>query len=93
MEAEVAFSGDGHAQRPVAEHLYPHQLAARASDVVADYRLMDCLHLVEVELAGEHHHVGKLRVISQGLGVGDAELGGDMHLHPFRPGVEYRRHV
>ena len=87
MQAEVAFSGDGHAQGPVDEHLYPHKLAARPGDVLFDYGFVDLPDLVQVQFPGQHDHVGELRIESQGFDVGYVELGGDMDLHADLPAV------
>ena len=54
---------------------------------------MDPRHLLERQLAGQHHRVGPLREELHGLGVGDVALRGDMHLLADAAGVEDGREV
>ena len=49
----------------------------------------DCPYLVQIQLPGQDHHIGIPRVEPQGLGVGDVELGGDMHLETNGAGIFY----
>ena len=80
VEAHVAFAAHGHAEGAVAEHLEAHELAARAAHVLLHDAAVYLRHLVEVELPGEHHHVGPLGVELHRLEIGDVDLGGDVHL-------------
>ena len=50
-------------------------------------------HLFEVELAGEHHHVGPLRIVAHRLAVAHVHLRGDVYLHPYAAGIEDGGHV
>ena len=93
VEREVALARDGHAEGAVGEHLDLHELAARSADVVLDDPAVDFGHLLERELACQHHRVGPLRVEAHRLGVRDVALRGDVHLLPDAPRVENRRQV
>ena len=77
----------------MTEHLDTHRFTTRTHDVVALDGFVNAGHLVEVQLAGQHHDVGKAGVESQGLGVRDIQLGGQMHLHPNLAGIVHGRHV
>ncbi len=75
----------------MAEHLEAYALAVGAAEVFGLDGVVDGAHLVEVELAGEHHHVGYAGIVAHGLDVGDVALGGDVHLYVVTPaGIEYR---
>ena len=93
MQAEVAFAGNGHTQRSVGEHLNSDEFSARAFDAFAHYGLVDGFDLVQVKLPCEHHHIRKLRIEAQRLGVGYGQLGGNMDLHPYLPAIGYRCHI
>ena len=93
MKAQVTFAGNGHAEGTVAEHLDPHKLSARSADVVADNSFMDGPDLIEIQFTGQDHHVGITGIEAEGLGVGDAQLGGDVDLHPPGAGIEDCGHV
>ena len=93
VEREIAFAGNGHTEGAVAEHFDSHQLAVRAADIFVDYGLMDGRHLVEVEFAGEHHHIGILRIVAECGGVAHTELRGDVHLHIAAAGIEDCGHI
>ena len=65
----------------------------RGPRILLDDGAVDGRHLVEVQLARKHHYVGPLRVEAHGLGIADAQLRGDMHLHAYAARVEDRRDV
>ena len=88
MKAQIAFAADGHAERPVAKHLNLDRLPARAADSLADDGGVYLLDLVKVKLAREHYGVGKLRVESNGLNIGNVGLSGDVDFHSPRPRIE-----
>ena len=92
-KAHVALAADGHTQRAVAEHLYAHGLAAGSADGLLGYLAVDVGHLVEVELACEHHHIGEMGVETQGFDVGDVELRGQVNLHSNLAAVGHNGHV
>ena len=54
---------------------------------------MYCTHLVEIELAGEYHDIGPLRVESHRLDVGYVDLCRNVHLDPYRACIEYSGYV
>ena len=81
MQAEVALARHSHAQRAVAEHFEPYPLSRRAAYVLALYGLRYGGHLVEVQLAGQHHHVGICRIEAHGLDIRYVALGGYVYLH------------
>ena len=77
----------------MAEHLYAHQLALGAAHLLLLDLAVDLCHLVHVELACQHHDIGKLCIKLQGLYVADVELCGEMHLHAHLSAVGHHRHV
>ena len=89
VQAQIAFARDGHAQGSVAEHLDLHRTARRPGDALRGDTVADDPDLLQVQLPGEDHHVGILRIEAQGLGIGDVELGGNMHLHTDTAGIFY----
>ena len=93
VEREVALAADGHAQGAVAEHLDAHGAAGGSAEVFADDAAVDLRHLVQVEFARQHHDVGIAGIEAQGLGVGDVELGGEVHLLPDVVAVGQDGHV
>ena len=93
VQAEVAFSGDGHAEGAVAKHFEAYGLAFRASDVALADGPMDGADLVQIELAGQDGHVGKAGVEGEGFDVGDVELGGEVDLLTDVGGIAHGGHV
>ena len=77
----------------MAEHLDFYPLARRAAHVLLLYLPVDGGHLVEVELARQHRHVGELRVELQRLDVGYVELRREVHLHSHAAAVRDDGHV
>ena len=92
-QRKVALAGSGHTEGPVGEHFYTDPLPRRAADVFGNDGLVDGLHLLQVQLPGQHHHIGPLRIETQGLYVGNAQLRGDMHLQADFPAVQDAGHV
>ena len=93
VQAQVALARDGHAEGSVGEHLDFDQLALRAADVVFDDFAVDGGHLLERELAGQHHRVGPLCEEFHRLGVRDVALGRDVDLDPHAARIEDCREV
>ena len=58
----------------MTEHLNSDQLTRWSADVLLLYLAVDVGHLFHLQLAGQHHHVGKLGVELQGLDVRDVQL-------------------
>ena len=77
----------------MAEHLDADALAPRAADILLVDLTVDLGHLLQAQLARQHHHVGKLGVELQRLNVGDVELGRQMHLQPDAVAIGHHRHV
>ena len=77
----------------MTEHLYAHQLALGTAHLLLLDLAVDLCHLVHVELACQHHDIGKLCIKFQGLYVADVELCGEMHLHAYLSAVGHHRHV
>ena len=48
---------------------------------------VDSCHLLHVQFARQHHHIGKLCVETQCLGVGDVQLRREMHLYTLLMGI------
>ena len=93
MQAQIALARDSHAESSVAEHLEAHEIAMRAADIVAHDGIAYGGYLLHIELTGQHHHVGPLRVESHRLDIAHIDLSGDMHLHPYRTGIHDGRHI
>ena len=53
------------------------------------YGFVDFFYLVEIKLAGEHHHISPAGPEAQCLYVGDVKLGGNVDFHPYAAGVFY----
>ena len=77
----------------MGEHFDPHGFARGAADALLRDLAGDVGHLLEIQFAGEHHHVGPLGVELHGLTVGDVALGRDVDFDPRAVGVEDRRKV
>ncbi len=75
------------------EHLDLQQFALRAADPLVADRVADAGHLVERQLAGQHRHVGPLRVETRRRGVRDVALGRNVDLDAQFACGEYGRHV
>ena len=93
VKAQVALAGDGHAKSTVAEHLDAHRFAMRAAYSLAEDGLVYIVDLLEIDLAGKHHNVGKLTVESHRLAVRHIHLSGDVHLHTYLTGIENGSHI
>ena len=93
VEAEVALAAHGHAEGAVAEHLDAHEVALRASNLLALDDVVDMANLGEVEFTGQHHHVGKAGVEAEGLGVADVELRAEVHFLPDGVAVAHHSYV
>ena len=77
----------------MTEHLNAHQLSVGSADVLLLYLLEDISHLVHVQLTCQHHHVGKLGVELQRLGIADVELCRQMNLLSDFTTVRHDSHV
>ena len=74
VQAQIAFARYRHAECSVAEHLDAYQPAVRSAYILVDDGAVYRRHLVKIEFAGEHHHIGPLRVKPHRLYVGDVAL-------------------
>ena len=54
---------------------------------------VDGFYLMEVQFAGQDHHIGPLGVKAEGFHVGNAELRRDVHLQADFPAVQDAGHV
>ena len=54
---------------------------------------MNVFYLVEIEFPRQHHHIGEPGIEAQALNIGDAELGGDVHLEADLTAVCYGCHI
>ena len=88
MQAHVALTANGHAQGTMTEHLDTYLLATGTADVLLLNLTENLGHLVHVQLAGQHNHIGKLGIEAQGLDVRDVQLCGEVYLlsHPVAIG-------
>ena len=93
MQREVALARHCHAQGSVAEHLDTELFTARTADMLFLNLAVDFGHLLQVQLTGQHHHVGKLGIEFQCLGIGDIELRREVHLLTNLTGIAHHRHI
>ncbi len=77
----------------MTEHLYPYAAPRGALDILTLDGIIYGADLIQIELTGQHHHIGPLRVEAHGLDIGDVDLGGHMHLHSAAAGIEYGGHI
>ena len=57
------------------------------------YIPMDGSHLLEVQFARKHNDISKLCVELQRLGVGDVQLGGEVHLNTLLTGILHHGYI
>ena len=93
VQAHVALAAYSHAQCPMAEHLYTHQLPARSAYVLLFYLAVYLCHLLHVQLACQHYHIGKLGIELQCLYVRDVQLSRQVYLHAPLTAVGHHGHV
>ena len=77
----------------MCEHLYAHAASGWTADIVPFYYVLDLPHLGKVQFPCEHHDVGPLGIEAQGFGIGNAQLGGDMHLQAYAAGIDDCGHI
>ena len=77
----------------MAEHFDTYRLSAGSADVLLTDVAVDFGHLFQVELASQHHNVGKLGVEAQGFHITYIKLCGQMHLLAYPPCIVHHRHV
>ena len=77
----------------MAEHLYAHEFAFWSAHLLLLNLSVDFCHLVHVEFACEHHHVGKLCIELQCLYVADVELCGEVYLYAHLSTIGHHCHV
>ena len=88
VQAQVALARDGHAERPVREHLDTERLALGPPQIARADAVGNRAHLSEAQLACQHDDIGVLRVKGDGLDIRQIELSGYVHLQPDAAGVE-----
>ena len=77
----------------MCEHLDTHEITGRAFNLLALYRLIYILDLMEIKLTRKHHDVGELRIKLERVRVRNAQLCGDMDFHSDLAAIHYRSHV
>ena len=77
----------------MAEHLYTYLLPARAADILLTDVAVDFGHLLQIQFACQHHHIGKLRIEAERLHVADVELCAEVYLLPYPAGITHHRHI
>ena len=87
VEAEVAFAGDGHAQRPMGKHLKSDEFPRRTGYVLVLNGFRNPFDLVQVQFPGKDHHIREARPEPQCLDVRDVELGRRMDFKTDFPAV------
>ena len=93
VEREVAFATHRHAERAMTEHFDANLFARRAADVFAVDKVGNVAHLLKIEFACQHDHIGKVGVKAQRLLVGDVELCGEMDFLPDAVAIAQHRHI
>ena len=77
----------------MGEHLYLHTPSGWPAYILAVNDSLDFLDLVEGQFPCQNNHVRKLGIETQGLGIGNAQLSGNVHLKADLAGIDYGRHV
>ena len=93
IEAQVTFPTHRHTQRTVTEHLNTQEFAFRTADSLFFYVAMNRSHLLHIQFARQHDDIGELRIELERFGVGDIELGGEMHLLSDRSTILHDRDI
>ena len=93
MQTHVALAADGHAESAVAEHFDTYLIAAGATDMLLFNLTENLGHLVHIQLARQHHNIGKLGVELQGLDVRNVELGREVNLLTHLITIGHNSHI
>ena len=67
VQAHVTLAAYRHAKGAMGKHFYPYRIAGRAADMLVLYGFVDFFYLIEIKLAGEHHHISPAGPEAQGL--------------------------
>ena len=93
MQAQIAFSGNGHTKRTVRKHFNLNKFALRSANILLADGAGNGGHLVKIQLAGGYHHIAELREKPHGFYIGDIQLGRCVNLNTFRACVLQYREV
>src|SRR3712207_1931506 len=93
VKRQVAFARNCHAKRSVTEHLDTDLFAAGTADVLFSDDTVDFRHLLQIQLASQHHDIGKLSVKPQRFRVRYVQLSRQVHLLPDTAGIVHHRHI
>ena len=93
VQRQIALTGDCHAQGTVTEHFNTNLFARRATYILFYDMTIDLRHLLQIQFAGKHYHIGKLGIESQSLYIGYIQLGRKMYLLPDPAGITHHRHI
>ncbi|CDD47439.1 unknown [Bacteroides sp. CAG:875] len=93
VQTQIAFSGNRHAQSSVTEHFNTNQVTHRSLDLLFLDGIVYLAHLLEIQLAGQHHHIGKAGVKLQRFRIADVQLGRKMHLLSHLVTVSHHGHI
>ena len=93
VQRKIALARYRHAQSAVAEHLDTYPLTARSADILFTDMTVNFRHLLQIQFARQHHHIGKLGIETQSLHIRNIQLRGQMHLLSYLPGVAHHSHI
>ena len=93
MQAQIAFPGHRHAQRPVGKHLDAYQFPLRTPQIFLHNLPVDFCNLLQCHLPRQNHNIRILRKKTKSLDIRHIALRADMHLYPHRTGIQYRRQI
>ena len=93
MQTHVALAAYGHAEGSVAEHFYTNLIAARAADMLLLNLTENLGYLVHIQLARQHHNIGKLGVELKCLDIRNVELGREVNLLTHLITIGHNGHI
>ena len=62
VQAQITFAGNGHAQRTMTKHFNANRFTSATTYTIFANMAINFRHLIQIEFARQHHHIGKLRV-------------------------------
>ena len=93
MQTQVTLAGDSHTQSAMCKHLDTNQFASRTGNLLFNDLLIDFGNLLQVQLTGQHHHIGKLGIELQRLHIRNIQLGRKMYLLSDTVRITHGSHI
>ena len=75
------------------KHLNLDQFSFGTTQIIFNNLPMNHHHLIHIQLTCQHHDIRKLGIELHRLIIGDITLRADMHVHPYRAGVQDCRNI